>query len=386
MKPETTPAETAPRKSRKGLVWLGIAALLLAVVAFGFLRREAPVTPVAETDKPPVTMQLLQTELHRVTVAPLRDTIQITGSLAPSRALSIPAEVAGRMDTVAYRVGDPVAEGDVLATVDVGQLRNRLEQQRATAEATQAQLTLARAQLDRARDLVQRGVSTMSSLESESANVAQLEANHTALLRQVETAELDLSKARITAPFAGVIAERSVDPGTYVNVGTALLRLVDITALDLEGGVPAIHTARLRPDQRVDLTVDGIADHRFEGRIERIAPVAVTGTRVLPVFARIGNESGLLKGGMFASGTLVLEESPDAIGIPADALREDEGGSRSVLKVVDGRAVRQPVTVARLWNRDRIAEISEGLSPGDTIVALKLERLQDGMAVSVVEP
>ncbi len=103
----------------------------------------------------------------------------------------------------------------------------------------------------------------------------------------------------------------------------------------------------------------------------------------MPVFARIDNADGLLKGGMFASGTLVLEESPGGIGIPADALREDTEGSY-VLKISDDKVTRQPVQVVRSWNRSRVVEISAGLSPGDTIVALKMERLQPGATVSLV--
>lgn len=367
------------------LLWLG-AVVIAAGAGILFLRPASEPMSAAEEpqDMPaPLTMQLLPSELYKVTTGTLSDTVQITGSLVPSRSLSIPAEVSGRIDSVKFRVGDQVAQGAELATIDVETLRNRLEQSRATAEATRAQLVLAEAQLQRTTDLVRRGVSSTSALETEAANLSQVEANYTALLRQVETAEDELSKARITAPFAGVISARSVDPGTYVTVGTELLGLVDMTALDLEGGVPVVHAPRLKPGQRVDLVVDGLSDHRFEGVIDRIAPVAVSGTRVLPVFARIENTDGLLKGGMFASGTLVLEESADGIGIPADALREDDEG-RYVLKITGDQAIRQPVEVVRSWNRGRLVEISSGLAPGDTIVALKMERLQPGAAVSLV--
>ncbi|WP_157971173.1 efflux RND transporter periplasmic adaptor subunit [Pseudogemmobacter bohemicus] len=366
-------------------LWLGVGAILIGA-AVVFLRPAADGTTgdaAPEETPAPVVMQLLPSELYAVRTGTLSDTVQITGTLVPARSLSIPAEVSGRIDSVKFRVGDQVPEGAELATIDVETLRNRLEQSRATAEATRAQLVLAEAQLQRTTDLVRRGVSSTSALETEAANLSQIEANYTALQRQVETAEDDLSKARITAPFAGVISARSVDPGTYVTLGTELLGLVDMTALDLEGGVPAVHATRLKPGQRVDLVVDGLADHRFEGVIDRIAPVAVSGTRVLPVFARIENTDGLLKGGMFASGTLVLEESTDGIGIPADALREDDEGSY-VLKITGDQAIRQPVGVVRSWNRGRVVEISSGLEPGDTIVALKMERLQSGATVSLV--
>ena len=78
-----------------------------------------------------------------------------------------------------------------------------------------------------------------------------------------------------------------------------------------------------------------------------------------------------------------LASSSDAIGIPADALREDDEGS-FVLKQDGDRVIRQPVEVARTWDRDRIAEIAEGLSPGDVVISAPLDRLQPDMKITVI--
>ncbi len=337
----------------------------------------------AEADAPQVTMQLLPRELTTVEPATLRETLRITGSLAPARQLGIPAEVSGRVDVVTKKEGETAASSEVLVRIDIETLRNQVEQNRATAAATRAQLEFARAQLDRTTSLVDRGVSTTSNLDSDAANVRQLEANLAALEQQVATAEQSLEKATIMAPFPGVISERMVDPGAYVSPGTALLTLVDISSLVLEGAVPVLYGPRIATGQTVEITVDGFGDQSFTGTIERISPVAATGTRILPIYATIENPSGVLKGGMFASGQLVLEEKADAIGIPIDALREDDAGLY-VLKREADKVVRQPVTLARTWDRGRTAEISEGLAAGDTLVSAPLERLQPGMSIAVI--
>ncbi|WP_234464073.1 efflux RND transporter periplasmic adaptor subunit [Paracoccus caeni] len=326
-------------------------------------------------------MQLLPSELHEVRRAALRDTVQLTGSLVPGRELTIAAEVSGRIEDVSLREGQAVKAGEGLVTIDVEALRNQLEQQQSTAQATLAQLDLARAQLRRTTDLVGRGVTSSSSLETEAANVAQLEANYAALMKQVASAEDDLSKARITAPFDGVISKRSVNAGAFASPGTELLQLVDISELILEGGIPVNYAPRLRVGQQVSIRVDGIPGRRFEGTINRVAPVAVAGTRVLPVYATIANTNDLLKGGMFAAGELVLEETQDGIGIPTTAIRED-GDKTYVLRVEDDRVVRQEVEIARTWNRGRTSEIASGLDAGDIIVSQAMERLQDGTRVN----
>ncbi|MBK4216734.1 efflux RND transporter periplasmic adaptor subunit [Paracoccus caeni] len=380
-KPETGAAKAGTTRRRRWLIWLIVPGVVIIAVSL-FLPSppesdEAP-APAAPTE---VVMQLLPSELHEVRRAALRDTVQLTGSLVPGRELTIAAEVSGRIEDVSLREGQAVKAGEGLVTIDVEALRNQLEQQQSTAQATLAQLDLARAQLRRTTDLVGRGVTSSSSLETEAANVAQLEANYAALMKQVASAEDDLSKARITAPFDGVISKRSVNAGAFASPGTELLQLVDISELILEGGIPVNYAPRLRVGQQVSIRVDGIPGRRFEGTINRVAPVAVAGTRVLPVYATIANTNDLLKGGMFAAGELVLEETQDGIGIPTTAIRED-GDKTYVLRVEDDRVVRQEVEIARTWNRGRTSEIASGLDAGDIIVSQAMERLQDGTRVN----
>ncbi|WP_375690113.1 efflux RND transporter periplasmic adaptor subunit [Pseudooceanicola sp. LIPI14-2-Ac024] len=341
-----------------------------------------------DADAPPATnevvMQILPSELAEVSSGTLRDVVRVTGSLAPARTLAIPAEVSGRVATVEVQAGDAVEEGDVLVTIDVQTLTNQLEQQRANAEATRAQLELAEEEFARTESLVNRGVSSPSALDQQQAQVRQLEANLQAQLRQVATAEDSLGKATVTAPFAGIISERSVDPGAYVNTGTALMTLVDISELDLNGVVPVIYAPQIGVGQAGEVRVDGLGDRVFQGTVERIAPVATSGTRMLPIFAAVANPDGALKGGMFASGVLVLDEKQDAIGIPVEALREDSEG-QYVLKQEGDIVVRQPVETGKTWEGGQTVEIASGLSDGDIIISTEMARLQPGMKITVVE-
>lgn len=389
-------AEAQGRK-RPRRRWPWVVLLLAALGAGAYVARDRGLLPGAEVTQPEpaatvqpaeqparaVVMQLLPGEITEVTQTSLRETVRVTGQLDPVRHLGIPAEVAGRIYTVEIKAGDAAQQGDVLVRIDIETLRNQVEQTRATADATRAQLDFARAQLERTRSLVERGVATATNLDSDAANVEQLQASLVALEQQVANAERSLEKATITAPFAGIVAERSVDPGAYVSPGTALLKLVDISALELAAGVPVAYAPRIQTGQAVEISVDGFEGRSFAGTIERIAPVAASGTRILPVYATIDNPDGLLRGGMFASGALILEQADNVIGIPVEALREDAQG-QYVLKRESETVVRQPVRVARSWERGRIAQIDEGLLPGDVIVSAALPRLQPGMSIQIV--
>lgn len=387
-------AQGLPPKKRRLWLWL---VLLVAVAGGGWYAYQSqsgsgPATaavPLAEVETPveepdELVMQLLTSELVEVAPGPLRETVRLTGTLTPARQLGLPSEVAGHVQEVNVEAGDAVSQGDVLVQIDVQTLRNQLNQSRATAEATRAQLDLARNQLERTRNLVDRGISTSSELETQQSNVQQLEASLAALEPQVITAEQSLSDATVTAPFDGIVAARSVDPGAYVGLGTALLTLVDISSLTLEGTVPVLYAPQIETGLPVEVRVEGLSDRLFTGEVERVAPVAAEGTRMLPVYASLANDAGLLKGGMFASGVLVLEETAGAIGIPATALREDAEGATYVLKREGNRVVRQDVEVARSWDRGRVAEIAAGLSAGDVIVSEPMEQLRAGTRVTVV--
>lgn len=120
--------------------------------------------------------------------------------------------------------------------------------------------------------------------------------------------------------------------------------MVDLDIIEVEAGVPAGSVADVRPGQIARLTINGLPARTFEARVVRIAPTAVEGSRTVRVYLELPNEDGLLRGGMFATGSLDTGSRSNVIALPETALRRDEAGE-FVLKAVDGRLVRQAVTV-----------------------------------------
>ncbi|MBT9384966.1 efflux RND transporter periplasmic adaptor subunit [Pseudooceanicola sp. CBS1P-1] len=371
-----------PRRRRWPWVVLGLVVLGGGAL---WLRQDRTPAPGAATgtDSPQITLQMLPSELAKVQPAELRDTVKVTGSLAPETQAHLSAEVSGRLASVAVRAGDRVQAGQLLAQIDTETLENTLDQQRANAEATRAQLRLAQTQLERTRSMVKRGVVATSELDSDQASVDQLAASLKALEAQVESAEESIAKARIAAPFSGMISERDVDPGAYVATGTELFSIVDLTRMEFEADVPVRYAPGIHAGQRVELTVEGLGDAAFTGVVDRVNPVAASGTRMLPVYVGLDNPDTQLRGGMFASGLLVMETKADALGVPSEAIRQDPEGTY-VLKVVDGVATRQAVQTARTWEGGRVTEVSSGLAAGDIIVAQPLEGLRAGAAIHVI--
>lgn len=378
-------AGLAPRPRR----WLyGIATVLLLGGGLLVVAQVMPAPGTTEIVDGPAAPQaaLLIHPLDVVNVAPqtLRDTLRVSGSVAPRQLVQLNASAAGTVDLVNVRLGDQVRRGDVLAQINIEALTIQLNQHRGTLEATRAQVELAESQVERSGRLSGQGIATEATLETDRRNLEVQKANLAAQQAAVEAAEVALRNATIVAPFDGIVASRDVEPGQVVANGANILQLVDLSTMSMTAMVPVSGSPAVAPGQAVTLSIDGIEGQSFIGHVEGVSPTTLAGTRSTPVAIRMDNADGALRGGMFASGQIVLDQVEQAIGIPVDAVIKDGAGS-FVLKVVGGKVERQPVQTGRLWSGGALVQITDGLAAGDKIIARPLRNLSAGMAVQLTE-
>lgn len=370
--------------------WFWAAAVV--VVGAGIIFVVIPQLTKTEASAPVATTEVAAEPVKRIlsvditTIAPqtITETIKATGSLAPRRTINLSSQVNGPVDTVNFRIGDTVKTGDVLVQVDVETLNIQLRQQRSTAEATRAQLAQAQSQVDRTLRLLERGLVPSANLDSEQASVDALRSNLQALEAQVSAAEVGLRNATVVAPFDGVVAARSIEPGQVTSAGASLMQIVDLSVMEMTAYVSVSSSPSLNRGQSVSLTVEGLPGQVFEGSVTGVSPIAQQGTRTVPVLISVENPNALLRGGMFATGQIVVQEADDALAVPPAAVRTDGEGDY-VLKIVDGVLVRQAVEAGRSWRAARVTEIASGLAPGDVIISGRLDDLKAGTDVLVVE-
>lgn len=397
IKPEW--ALTRRERKRQALIDAGLAprkfpwfwALAIVIVGAGAayilvpqLTATEASTPAPAAAAPDPVKLVLSADVTTLAPQTITETLKATGSLAPRRTIALSSQVNGTVDDVRFRVGDSVRAGDVLVQVDIETLNIQLQQQKSTAEATRAQLAQAEAQVERTERLNTRGLVASANLDSERANVDALRSNLKALESQVAAAEIGLRNATVIAPFDGVVAARSVEPGQVTSPGAALMQIVDLSVMEMTAYVPVSASPNLRPGQAVTLTVEGLPGRQFSGSVAGISPVATEGTRTVPVLVTVDNPGGELRGGMFATGQIVTAEVENTLAVPPAAIREDAEG-QFVLKIVDGDLVRQPVEPSRSWRAARVTELASGLAVGDTFVSGRLDDLRAGMQVRVVE-
>lgn len=366
---------------RRIMPWIVLGLIVVGGVAFFVLR--PPPAPETVAEAAPVVRQVLRSEITAIAPATLRQRVKVTGTLVPAQQAVVAAQAGGQVLSVAVRPGDSVKEGQVLVEIDQANLALQLAQQRATADATRAQLVSSRQQLERTEELARQGLTSPSALEQARSATAALEANMTALESAVSVAELALSNATVRAPIDGIVSDRSVEAGQTIATGTALFTLVNLREMDFQASASVNSSALVSPGQAVDVTATGLDNQTFAGEVTRVNPVAQTGTRTVPIYISIDNASGRLRGGMFATGQITVVEKTGAIAVPAQALREDAEGE-FVLKLDNGTLVRQGVEAGTAWDRGALVEVT-GLNAGDVVITAPLTELSAGEAYEIVE-
>ena len=296
--------------------------------------------------------------------------------------VQLKSKVAGEVLEVTRREGEAVRRGEVLVRIDTRSQEALVASQKAAVEKARADLGIARLNLDNARRLreknfiAQNGLDTAQSVhDASAAGVKLAEA-------QLRLAEIGLQDAVVRAPFDAVVARRFAEPGGKVSSDSALLELVDLSRMELEAAAPAAEIPAVAPGQLAHVRVDGFGDRAFDARVERINPVTEQGSRQILLYLSIDNADGSLRGGMFAQGELVIEQSAPVLAIPLAAVHR-EAGSDYAFAIENGVVVRRQLTLGARGGPDGYVEVRDGLAPGTQLLAVKIESVEPGTPVRI---
>lgn len=338
--------------------------------------------PVAATAQP--AMILHPSEVVQIQPMRLAETVRFSGTVAPARQVELSAQVTGIAEQVLVRPGEPVLEGQVLVQIATADLGLQLEAQQASLASTRVQLDSARAALERANALSASGVASRTALDDAQSQVDVLAASLRSLETQVRLAQSNLDRATIRAPFSGVVSSRAVEEGQLVAAGAPVVSLVDLSTVTIEAVAPLIDTLDLAVGQSAILMLPGDERSELRATVERINPVAESGTRSIKFYLSLPNPAGFLRGGTFVTGMVELRVAEGALAVPRDALRTGDAGPE-VLLLRDGRTVSQPVVTGPVWSSGALVQVMQGLSAGDQVVAMALRGLGAGQSVTIEE-
>ncbi|MBN8786766.1 MAG: efflux RND transporter periplasmic adaptor subunit [Terrimonas sp.] len=289
------------------------------------------------------------------------------GTFIPKQEVTVGAEVAGRVASVLVKEGDYVRPGQTLAVV-VGDKQNV-----SVANAT-ANLNNAKADLDRFENAFTTGGVTKQQLDG-----ARLQ--YETAKNNLKTAQIAAGDVSIKTSVAGIVNSRKIEPGSYVNTGTAAFEVVNISTLKLKVNVDEKNIGGLKVGQTVDLLVSIIPDKKFSGKITFIAPKADANLN-FPVEIEISNPKNELRAGMYGTAKFGEGISADALVVPRTAFVGSVSDNK-IFVVKDDKAVETKVQSGRSFG-DNI-EVLSGLNAGDKVITSGQINLFDQTPVQIIK-
>lgn len=351
-----------PRRLFAGRRALGGLALLLAaalaVVLFA-ARRAAPAADAAPPDAPALSGAAPSAGAFASDVAipvqgaaAVRDTLVIAvtaaGQAEAVRRVAVTALVGGRVAAVAARESQAVAPGQALVALDPVEHRLALQEAEAAlrdAQARYRELTLLNEEI------------ADTATRAERERVARARSGLEAAEVKLQRAQLELQRTRVTAPFAGRVANLKAVPGQWVRPGDELLTLVALDPIRVEVQVLEGEIGFLAPGARASVALAAFPGERFAGRIASLNPLVEGSTRTARVTLLVPNPRGRILPGMYARVALDARRFPDRVLVPRAAVLERD--RRPMLFVVeDGRAKWRYVTPG--LQNDSLVEIVPG--------------------------
>lgn len=341
--------------------------------------------------------------------------LRVSGSLMADEQAEVSAETAGRVVETPVERGTRVEKGALLVRIAATETSAQLQEAQANAAQIEARLglaagqrfdpkrvpevmnakaalDLAEADFDRISALLEQKVVSRSEydqrrMQAEAARqqyqVAQNVAEQS--YRSLEAARARVALAgkaaadtAVRAPFSGLVAERVVSVGDYVNRGARVATVVRIDPVRVELTVPEQAVSLVKVGQPVRLSVDAYAGQVFPASLRFVSPALRADQRALTVEAIAPNPDGRLKPGLFATALVRQSEGAPALVVPASAIETISGTSR-VYVVKDGKAAEHIVTTGEKVGD--VVEITSGVARGDVIVAEPRGRVIDGAAV-----
>lgn len=296
----------------------------------------------------------------------LNDRLRLTATLLAQDSVNLRAETAGMVTGIYFEDGSSVEKGELLVKIKDDELQ-------AQRRAKLLDIELAQIQANRQERLLRNESTTQEAYDEARIRLETMKADLSLIDARIE-------KTEIRAPFDGLIGLRQVSIGTYLEPTTIVTSIQAIDPLKMDVAIPERFLPRVRVGMELKFRIEGF-NREFVGKINALDPRINDATRTLTARAKIDNSERILLPGGFASVELALNLLEDAIMVPSTAILPDLE-STTVYLLQDGKAVVREISTG-IRTRNSI-QVTGGLEPGETLIVAGLQRLRDGIAVTVL--
>ena len=276
----------------------------------------------AETD---IDLLLVPVERRDIVVQ-----VSATGIIEPIRIIEIKSKASGEIIRMPVETGDVIAKGALLAQVDTTDVAAALRQSEADLDVVRARLIIAGRQRARADTLLRRGMISADEYDRAILEHTTARANLIKTETSVQQARERVDDTVVRAPSTGTIISKTVEQGQIiasatreVTGGTTLLKMADLTRVQVRALVDETDLGKVRSGQRVTVQVDAFPERTFHGSILKVEPQAVDQQSItfFPVLIHIDNEDGVLRPGMNANVDIHILRRDGVLALPSEAIK-----------------------------------------------------------------
>jgi len=342
------------------VVALAILALIIFRLSFNYKKINA--SKDVSTD-----LAYVSVNVFPVSKMAMSNSLQLTGYMDAYSEIDIAAEAQGTIVSLNAELGQEKSKGSIIATID-DKLKNL-----AVQKAQNLKVKLEK-DLERNKNLYNGGSLTEQQLDD-----AQNSCNDAVI--QFEQAEKELTNATIKSPISGVITKKQVEEGEYINIGSTIVTIVDISRLKIKLNVSEVNVYQLKFNNKATITTDVYPGVAFEGNISFISSQG-DDSHNYPVEIVISNSSKYpLKSGTFANVLINLPDAAEAFYIPRESLLGSITEA-SVYVAENNKAILKKIVVGS--GNDKYIKVISGLKEGEEVIVNGQINLSENKAIKIV--
>ncbi|HER00070.1 MAG TPA: efflux RND transporter periplasmic adaptor subunit [candidate division Zixibacteria bacterium] len=316
--------------------------------------------------------------------------IHSNGRVTPVQTVEIKSKASGEIIELGVDVGDYVHKGDLICRLDTATVMNSYLQAKADLNVAQVTVKKRRREFDRQKTLFEKELLSEQELDNTELLLEQAKASLVRAEAAFSIAQEQLEDTEIRSPINGIVLQKQVEEGQIISSGvstvtggTLIMQIAEMDSVYVVAEVDETDIGQVEAGQRVKVNADAYPDLNFEGRVEKIAPMASVeqNVTVFEVTTQIDNSEGYLKAGMNSSIEIITAEAYGAVLVPNDAVKDPEAVGYTGEIAQGEQKIGEGAEGQKRPSREEMREKMKNMSP-EEIAELRKRRQEQQEAMA----